>query len=169
MNSLFSLFTALSLFTVSYNYPLKNIKPTSLYGVRIHPVTKKSKLHQGIDLKADYGTSVQAVAYGKVIFSGNYQGYGNLISITHANGYTSHYAHLSKISVSIGQLVEPSQIIGEVGDTGITTGPHLHFELRKNGKSIDPSILIQMIMANNYEQSNNWKRWQIIHSHKRHE
>lgn len=158
MNSLLSLLSAINLITASvtyYEFPLKNIQPTSFYGVRIHPVTKQSKLHQGIDLRAKIGNPVQSISYGKIIFAGNYQGYGNLISISHANGYTSHYAHLSRINVSLGQLVEPTQIIGEVGDTGLTTGSHLHFELRKNGKSIDPSLLLQMVMANRYEQQRN--------------
>lgn len=158
MNGLLSLLTSINLISSSlsyYDFPLTNIRPTSYYGIRIHPVTKQNKLHQGIDLEAPVGASVNSVAYGKVIFAGQYQGYGNLISIQHANGYSSHYAHLNKIEVSIGKIVNPSNKIAEVGSTGLTTGPHLHFELRKEGKSLDPSILLQMILANKYEQQNN--------------
>ena len=151
--SILGAFNILLAINVSHPYvlPLNIIKPTSFYGMRIHPISKKNKLHQGIDLAAKIGTPVRAVAYGEVIFSGAYQGYGQLVSIYHANGYTSHYAHLSKETVKLGEVVKPAQIIGEVGNTGISTGSHLHCELRKEGKSLDPSILLQMVKARSYE------------------
>ena len=115
---------------------------TSGFGWRTDPITGEHKIHKGVDFKAHYGESVFAAANGKVIFAGISGGYGNLIEIRHVNGYLTYYGHLSKILVHAGQKVRRGTLIGKVGATGRVTGPHLHFEVRLNGKAIDPLPLI---------------------------
>src|SRR5665213_2732896 len=111
---------------------------TSGFGLRVDPFTGKHREHTGVDLRAKYGDPVYASAPGKVIFTGVAGGYGNLIRIAHAHGYASYYGHLSKIYVKAGQKVRRGTLIGRVGATGRVTGPHLHFEIRLNGKPLDP-------------------------------
>jgi len=111
---------------------------TSGFGLRIDPFTGKHREHTGVDLRAKYGDPVYASAPGKVIFTGVAGGYGNLIKIAHAHGYTSYYGHLSKIYARMGAKVRRGTLIGRVGATGRVTGPHLHFEIRLNGKPLDP-------------------------------
>lgn len=105
---------------------------TSEYGMRLHPIKKVYKLHAGIDIAADLGTDVYASNSGVVAFAGWKSGYGNTIMIAHGN-VTTLYAHLSRIDVSVGQVVKRGQKIGEVGSTGDSTGPHLHFEVHPGG------------------------------------
>ncbi len=112
---------------------------SSNYGYRVDPFTEKRKYHSGIDLAANRGTHVHASGKGKVIYAAySYGGYGNLIKIDHGDGFVSFYAHLNKIKVSKGDTVERGQFIGEVGSTGRSTGPHLHYEIQKEGKPINP-------------------------------
>lgn len=115
---------------------------SSDFGSRRHPVLKAVKHHAGIDLAAPQGAAIRAVRAGTVIFTDPYGGYGNLIVVKHANGMTSHYGHCSKFNVKIGQKVNAGQIIGFVGSTGRVTGPHLHFEIRIDGKPFDPQRFI---------------------------
>ncbi len=115
---------------------------TSRYGLRKDPFTGEDAHHGGMDFKAPYGTDVFASAAGKVTFVGVNGGYGNLIVIRHNATYTTYYGHLSKMFVTEGQSVRKGQRIGKVGSTGRSTGPHLHFEIRRNGKRIDPLPLI---------------------------
>ena len=91
-----------------------------------------------IDLAVPIGTTVRAAAAGKVIFSGTQSGYGRLVIIDHGNGITTRYGHNSKLLVSVGQWVEAGERIALSGNTGNSTGPHLHFEIRINGSSVDP-------------------------------
>lgn len=119
-------------------FPVLSTRLTSKFGMRRHPITKGIRHHDGIDLAAPTGTDVRAIRDGIVVFTGRYQGYGNLVTIKHADGYTSLYGHLRKFSVKTGQHVCAGQLLGEVGSTGIATGPHLHFEWRQNNKSLDP-------------------------------
>lgn len=112
---------------------------TSKYGNRIHPVTEKYSLHTGIDISADVGTPVVSVHKGIVVFAGWKGAFGNLIIIKGDDGLETWYAHLSTILVSQGQAVERGQRIGLSGNTGTSTGPHLHFEVRINNESVDPS------------------------------
>ena len=117
---------------------------TSNFGNRIHPITKVNKPHAGIDIAAPTGTAVKSVQGGKVTFAGRGPGgYGNVIYIDHSDGTQTRYAHLSKINVKKGQLVDSSQLIGAVGSTGYSTGPHLHFEVRKGGKAVNPRNYIK--------------------------
>lgn len=122
--------------------PLFNTKITSGYGLRKHPIFGILKYHEGIDLKQRYGTPVRAASDGKVIYAGWAEGYGKLVILKHRNEYTTYYGHLSKIKVKIGQYVYKGQVIGNVGTTGWTTGPHLHFEIRKNGIPVDPKKVL---------------------------
>ena len=116
---------------------------TSSFGNRNHPVLKKVLSHGGVDLKAKTGTRVMSARSGTVSFAGNASGYGKLIIIKHDNGYETRYAHLSKINVKKGQKVSQKELIGLSGATGRVTGPHLHFEIRKNGKIENPLVYLK--------------------------
>ncbi len=118
--------------------PISIIKLTSGYGFRIHPVTKKRSFHKGIDIRGRIGEKVYAARGGYVSFSGVSSGFGKVVYINHTKNYQTVYGHLSKIFVRAGQRVHTQQLIGLVGNTGISTGPHLHFEVRKNRKAINP-------------------------------
>ncbi|MGB4590208.1 MAG: peptidoglycan DD-metalloendopeptidase family protein [Clostridiaceae bacterium] len=111
---------------------------SSPYGYRIHPVTGKPNLHGGVDFAAAYGTGIKATRAGEIIVKTYNSSYGNYIIIDHGNGIASLYAHMSGFNASIGQEVSQGSIIGFVGSTGSSTGPHLHFEIRVNGTRVDP-------------------------------
>jgi len=111
---------------------------TSSFGTRIHPVFKTKTVHTGIDIAAKKGAPVKSAESGEVIYSGWLRGYGQIIIIDHGHGMTTVYAHLNSISVDEGQGVKKGQVIGAVGNTGVATGPHLHFEVRINGDARDP-------------------------------
>jgi len=122
--------------------PLPVGKISSRYGKRIHPFTKRRTFHTGIDIAARQGTRVRASSEGKIVFAGWKGAYGKLIIIRHKLGYHTYYGHLSKINVKRGSRVKQGQTIGLVGDTGRSTGPHLHFELRRFGKTRSPQKII---------------------------
>lgn len=111
---------------------------TSNYGYRMHPIRGRWILHSGIDLGAMYGTPICATASGVVIYAGWYGGYGNAVIIDHGGGYSSLYGHCSSIFVANSQRVRQGATIASVGSTGMSTGPHLHFEIRQGGIPIDP-------------------------------
>jgi len=111
---------------------------TSGYGYRRHPILKKRMFHYGLDFRARKGTRVYASKSGKVIRSGWRSGYGNYVLIKHAEGFETLYGHLYIIRVKNKQHVKQGQIIALSGNTGRSTGPHLHFEIRKNGKNVNP-------------------------------
>ncbi len=111
---------------------------SSRFGERIHPITGEKKHHNGMDIAANSGTAVFAADGGKVVLAEWYGGYGNCIMIEHGNGYKTLYGHLSYIGVKEGQYVNQGDTIGQVGSTGNSTGPHLHFEVYANGNRIDP-------------------------------
>lgn len=124
--------------TVS-NWPLPGYyEVSSSYGWRTHPITGRRTMHSGIDIPAPTGTAIHSVGAGDVIFAGWYGGYGNAIVIDHGGGTSTLYGHLSRLAVSEGRKVSQGQIIGYVGSTGFSTGPHLHFEVRINGNTSDP-------------------------------
>lgn len=102
----------------------------------------RSHAHSGIDICAPYGTDIKAAAKGTITFAGNYGGYGNLIIITHENGIQTYYGHCSKLYGKVGDEVEAGDVIAAVGATGFATGNHLHFEIRKNGSTINPQRYI---------------------------
>lgn len=109
------------------------------FGTRIDPFTGETRMHQGIDVSAPEGTPIRAVSEGVVSFAGSRGGFGNLVVIDHANGLQSYYAHQSVIGVAVGDQVAAGTEIGAVGSTGRSTGPHLHFELRRDGEPVDPA------------------------------
>lgn len=119
-------------------WPTLSQSITDNFGWRIHPITGEPQYHSGIDIGAGMGESVMAAGMGEVIFAGDGGGYGNLVKIDHGEGLITTYAHLSSILASVGDLVDAGEIIGLVGSTGNSTGPHLHFEILQDGVPIDP-------------------------------
>jgi murein DD-endopeptidase MepM/ murein hydrolase activator NlpD len=128
--------------TSAFVYPLMGTRVSSDYGTRVHPVKRVKRHHHGMDLAAPHGAAVRSIAEGIVIFADPYGGYGKLIVIQHRDGLTSHYGHLQEIKALPGQKVTAGQLIATVGSTGISTGPHLHFEIRVNGEPRDPEKFI---------------------------
>jgi murein DD-endopeptidase MepM/ murein hydrolase activator NlpD len=115
---------------------LKNV--SSLYGMRNHPTLGIMRMHEGVDLTAPIGTAVYATGNGTVSQSQTRNGYGELIEIDHGFGYKTRYAHLSARFVKPGEKVTRGQVIGEVGNTGVSSGPHLHYEVRYRESSVNP-------------------------------
>lgn len=111
---------------------------SSYFGYRIHPILKVRKMHQGIDLTAARGTKVYAAGDGVIKSAKYYSGYGKQVVVNHKFGYETRYAHLSKILVRRGQKVKRGDLVGLVGSTGLSTAPHLHYEVLKNKKPINP-------------------------------
>ena len=112
---------------------------SSRYGMRRHPVTGRRKMHTGIDLACGSGTSIYAAANGRVVHAGWYGAYGIAVVIDHGNGWSTLYGHCSSISTGAGSSVTSGQRIGRVGSTGYSTGPHLHYEVRRYGKHVAPT------------------------------
>lgn len=111
---------------------------TSHFGVRHDPLGRGQRWHKGLDIAAPAGTPVKALAAGKVVFSGRAGGYGNLVVIDHGNGLTTRYGHNRTLLVSVGDSISTGQEIAQVGSTGRSTGPHLHFEVVRDGHAVDP-------------------------------
>ena len=111
---------------------------SSSYGYRRHPIYKVRKLHTGLDIAASSGTRIRCAGDGTVVHSARWGGYGNCIIVDHGGGLATLYAHCSRLTVTKGQSVTQGQVIGYVGSTGLSTGPHLHFEVRKDGRPVNP-------------------------------
>lgn len=123
----------------SYVWPCpSSYNVTSDFGTRLHPIQQVYKTHYGTDIAASSGSSVIAADSGQVILAQYYGSYGNLIIVSHGDGKTTRYAHLSGYNVSVGDYVSQGSVIGYVGSTGASTGPHLHFEIRINGTAVNP-------------------------------
>lgn len=125
--------------------PLHTMHVSSRFGLRrMHPILRRVLPHYGVDYAAARGTPVHATADGVVSSAGDRGGYGNLVEIQHPNGYTTRYAHLSRIAPSAagGAAVRQGDLIGYVGMTGLATGPHLHYEVRRGGRPVDPARLV---------------------------
>lgn len=111
---------------------------SSNFGMRWHPILRVNRMHSGVDFAKPAGSNIYAVASGVVVFAGVRNGYGNTVIIAHGPTLATLYAHAERILVSNGQQVQAGQVIAKVGSTGLATGPHLHFEVRKNGTPVDP-------------------------------
>jgi murein DD-endopeptidase MepM/ murein hydrolase activator NlpD len=111
---------------------------TSGFGYRVHPIFNVRRMHTGIDIDADMGDPIKAASKGTVVSAGWRGGYGKCVVISHGGGLATLYGHMSEISVSAGDKVKKGEVIGKVGSTGYSTGPHLHFEVRVNGDPVDP-------------------------------
>jgi murein DD-endopeptidase MepM/ murein hydrolase activator NlpD len=111
---------------------------TSYFGMRRHPILGYKRMHSGVDFKGTYGTPIYAATDGAVAYAGRKGGYGNFVQLNHGGGLATGYAHMSRIVAAPGQRVRQGQIIGYIGSTGLSTGPHLHYELYRNGHPINP-------------------------------
>ncbi|HOT74352.1 MAG TPA: M23 family metallopeptidase [Candidatus Wallbacteria bacterium] len=125
-----------------FKWPVRGVV-TSKFGMRIHPVYGNSSMHTGVDIGAGKGRAIKPAMGGTVLFAGWLGGYGKMVEIRHPKGYTTRYAHMSSIKVKKGQTVNSSTTIGNVGDTGTSTGYHLHFEVRKYGRPLNPLAFIR--------------------------
>jgi murein DD-endopeptidase MepM/ murein hydrolase activator NlpD len=129
---------------VPYRKPvIGEVEFTSGFGVRSDPFLGRPAMHTGLDFRAAVGDPVRATAHGKVIASGWQGGYGRMVEVDHGNGLSTRYGHLSAINVKVGETVKIGQVIGEVGSTGRSTGPHLHYETRVDGEAVDPQRFLR--------------------------
>jgi murein DD-endopeptidase MepM/ murein hydrolase activator NlpD len=127
-----------------FNWPMpSSSRITSPFGYRVHPVLHVKKLHTGIDISCSSGSTVQAAAKGTVVFAGWFGAYGNTVLIEHGSSITTLYGHLSSISVKEGESVSKGDNIAKSGNTGLSTGPHLHFEVRVKGDPVSPMPYLQ--------------------------
>ncbi|XOV84323.1 MAG: M23 family metallopeptidase [bacterium] len=115
---------------------------SSQFGQRVDPITGKTAWHSGVDFAGRDGSDVIAVASGVVTFAGKRSGYGKLVEISHANGYVTRYAHHKELMVETGEVVKKGEPIGKMGSSGRSTGPHVHFEVLKNGRTVDPASYV---------------------------
>ncbi len=123
--------------------PLEEPRVTSVFGMRVHPVTHRRRMHRGIDYGAPTGTPVLATATGEVLMAGWCgRGPGNCVVIEHADGWRSQYFHLDEVHAEAGDTISQGTVLGTVGDTGLATGPHLHFQLGQDGTAVDPALLL---------------------------
>ncbi|HEY9900042.1 MAG TPA: M23 family metallopeptidase [Pantanalinema sp.] len=132
--------------TVPQINPLPGARLTSDFGQRARdPVTGKALVdghHDGYDLAAPMGSPIRAAKAGKVTFAGVRGGYGNAVILAHPGGWTTVYGHASRLAVKVGQAIDAGQVIAYVGSTGHSTGPHLHYELRRDGLAVDPKLAV---------------------------
>lgn len=126
----------------NFVYPLMGPKESSDYGVRRHPIRRTRQHHDGVDLAAPKGALIRSIAAGRVVYADPFGGYGNLVVVSHPSGLTSHYGHCDTLKVRVGQVVQPGDVLATVGSTGRSTGPHLHFEIRRKGTPIHPERLL---------------------------
>lgn len=124
-------------FTGRFGMPI-SARMTSGFGMRFHPILHRVRLHAGCDFGAPIGTPIRAAADGVVVSAGNMRGYGRVVIIQHGDGLSTVYAHCSRVFVGSGTVVKRGQSIAAVGSSGLSTGPHLHFEVRKNGTPVNP-------------------------------
>ena len=120
---------------------------SSRYGMRRHPILGYKRMHSGQDYRGGYGTPIRAVTDGRVAFAGRKGGYGNFVRLNHAGGLGTGYAHMSRIAVRAGASVQRGQVIGYVGSTGLSTGPHLHYEMYRGNRKIDPASVSYVTRA----------------------
>ena len=151
---------AIDLNSVSnFTLPVTGAAISSGFGWRVHPITGQRKLHKGIDFAAPTGTPIFAAAEGVVTYAGwTDDGYGNVVELRHQNGELTLYAHTNKVYVAKGQTINKGQAIAEVGSTGRSTGPHLHFEIQPDGRTaVDPMDYLQLRQVTLDLASNSFK------------
>jgi murein DD-endopeptidase MepM/ murein hydrolase activator NlpD len=143
----------------NFTLPITGAAISSGFGWRVHPITGERKLHKGVDFAAPTGTPIFAASEGMVTYAGwTDDGYGNVVELRHENGELTLYAHTNKVYVSKGQTVNKGQAIAEVGTTGRSTGPHLHFEIQPDGKTaVDPMDYLQLRQVTLDLASNSFK------------
>jgi murein DD-endopeptidase MepM/ murein hydrolase activator NlpD len=134
-------------------HPTTDTRETSGFGVRVDPFTNRPAFHPGQDFAGAYGTAIHVTAPGVVSFTGVRSGYGNTIEVDHGHGFKTRYAHLSAISIQVGQHVAVGQRIGAMGSTGRSTGTHLHYEVWVNGRAQNP---LRFVKAGDYVQQTNY-------------
>ena len=128
---------------IAFTAPVRGYAINSPFGLRKLAIEAKARAHKGVDIAAPKGTTVFTAAEGEVIRTGyDPEGYGNFIEVRHPNGMSTLYGHLSRIDVANGDAVAPGQRIGLVGSTGYSTGPHLHFEVRRGGAQVNPTKVV---------------------------
>lgn len=132
------IFLSLTFMLIFSSQPLNGQRISSDFGTRTDPFHGNARKHNGLDIAAAYGSLVYATADGVVTHSGWNGSYGILIKISHINNYETRFAHLSAVAVQKGQRIRKGQIIGKIGSTGRSTGPHLHYEVRRNGTPLNP-------------------------------
>jgi murein DD-endopeptidase MepM/ murein hydrolase activator NlpD len=123
--------------------PIPNSPITSGFGARMDPFLGRPAMHTGIDFRAASGSLARTTAGGTVISAGYNGGYGNMVEVDHGNGISTRYGHLSRIDVTVGQVVAKGAVLGETGSTGRSTGPHLHYEVRVDGAAVNPMTFIK--------------------------
>ncbi len=131
--------------------PVYGGRVTSNFGARRHPVLGYTRMHAGIDFGAPHGAPIYAVGDARVIYSGWHGGHGNYVKLDHGSGFATAYAHMSRIAVPNGARVHAGQVIGYVGSTGLSTGPHLHYELYQNGRVVNP-LSVRFTVTNQVDQ-----------------
>ena len=124
--------------------PMRGARLTSGFGMRRHPITRRPDMHAGIDFVSRDDTRIFASGEGVVSFAGRNGGYGNMVTVDHGYGIETVYAHLSRIHVQAGQRVRAGAVLGRMGSTGLSTGPHLHFEVRFNGRNVNPLKMFEV-------------------------
>jgi murein DD-endopeptidase MepM/ murein hydrolase activator NlpD len=133
-----------ALATVPVRKPVPGeIDTTSGFGMRVDPFLHVPAMHTGLDFRGDTGEAIRATAAGTVTHTGWSGGYGKMVEIDHGNGLSTRYGHLSSIDVEVGHHVRSGQIIGRMGSTGRSTGPHLHYETRIGGEAVDPQRFLR--------------------------
>ena len=125
-----------------HTWPTEGGWLSSHFGVRLDPFTGQKAMHKGVDIANRFGAPVLAASRGVVIFAGKMKGYGYLVEIEHGYGFRTRYGHMSAANVAVGDIVEANQMIGRVGSSGRSTGPHLHYEVHRNGRAINPATFI---------------------------
>jgi murein DD-endopeptidase MepM/ murein hydrolase activator NlpD len=129
---------------VPYRKPvIGEVEFTSGFGVRSDPFLGRPAMHTGLDFRAAMGDPIRATAAGKVVSAGWSGGYGQMIEVDHGNGLSTRYGHMSKILARVGDAIKIGQVVGEVGSTGRSTGPHLHYETRIDGEAVDPQKFLR--------------------------
>ena len=139
--------SAVAVRTIAFSAPVVGYETNSRFGLRRLSFERRARMHEGLDYAAPAGTPILAAAEGRVIRTGTSSSYGRFVEIQHANGVTSFYAHMSRIAVSEGDLMAAGETIGAVGSTGRSTGPHLHFEIRRDGQQINPENFLGQSFA----------------------